>query len=241
MAAEWTSVIESTRNLVKQAMSGYDCSHDFVHVERVVNLSMKIAKKENVTDNKSLQIIELAAYLHDLMDHKYVSSNESQSENQNKRQTLIQNHLSQFQLDNDIIDKVQFIVENISFSKEVKRLSSSSNNFQSFIELDIVQDADRLDAIGAIGIVRCFSFGSSKNRPLYYKDEVSDVNQFIKSKYLDQPKVSGTNDSSIQHFFDKLLHLKSMMKTKSGLEMAEQRHQFMEQFIHQFYSEVYEQ
>ena len=115
----WSNVILKTREMVKEIMSKYDASHDFNHVERVVSLSKRIAQMENVKDLDKLQVIELAAYLHDVHDHKYDSSTGEQ------RERAISEHLSSLNVPKDLIDRVQYVVDNISFSKEVKRIKEN--------------------------------------------------------------------------------------------------------------------
>ncbi len=174
--------------------------HDYYHIERVVINAKKILKTEQADDF----LVELAAWLHDVGDHKLHNGVD-------KSEELINVFLKSLAVEQSIIDRIIEIVSQVSFSK---------GNKPSSIEAEIVQDADRLDAIGAIGIARCFAYGGSKNRILYSPDE--------KEK----------EDSSIQHFYDKLFKLKDLMNTESAKLIANQRHSFMEAYIAEFYREV---
>ena len=174
--------------------------HDYYHIERVVINAKKILKTEQADDF----LVELAAWLHDVGDHKLHNGVD-------KSEELINVFLKSLAVEQSIIDRIIEIVSQVSLSK---------GNKPSSIEAEIVQDADRLDAIGAIGIARCFAYGGSKNRILYSPDE--------KEK----------EDSSIQHFYDKLFKLKDLMNTESAKLIANQRHSFMEAYIAEFYREV---
>ena len=237
----WSRVIVKTREMVASVMSKYDASHDFNHVERVVNVAKHIAKCENVFELDKLQVIELAAYLHDVHDHKYIQEDSTLTP---KR--AIEEHLSSLQVPTDLISRVQYVVDNISFSKEVKRLNENTviHIDDLPIELKIVQDSDRLDAVGAIGVARCLAFSGAKGRSIYnpestqsYQSPSHMVDQKIVS--IPKPTVSSTDDSAIQHFFDKLFHLESMMKTETGRRLAKKRIQHMRVFAEDLYEEIY--
>lgn len=174
--------------------------HDYYHIERVVINTRKIL----MTEYADYFIVELAAWLHDLGDHKLHGGIDKSNE-------LISAFLKTLAVEQTIIDQVIEIVSQVSFSKGKKTSS---------IEAKIVQDADRLDAIGAIGIARCFAYGGSKNQILYSPDEKEQEN------------------SSIQHFYDKLFKLKDLMNTDTAKLIAEQRHSFMEEYVAEFYREV---
>lgn len=174
--------------------------HDYYHIERVVINAKKILQ----TEQADSFIVELAAWLHDLGDYKL-------HDGIDKSKELISDFLKSLAVEQLIIGRVVEIVSQVSFSK---------GNKPSSIEAEIVQDADRLDAIGAIGIARCFAYGGSKNRILY------------------SPNNKEKENSSIQHFYDKLFKLKDLMNTKSAKLIAKQRHLFMEEYITEFYREV---
>lgn len=191
-------ILIKTQEYIKETFLKEGTGHDYYHIERVVINARKILKTEH-TDSF---LVELAAWLHDLGDHKL-------HDGVDKSEELIGAFLKSLAIEQSIIDRVVEIVSQVSFSK---------GNKPSSIEAEIVQDADRLDAIGAIGIARCFAYGGSKNRILYSPDE--------------------KENSSIQHFYDKLFKLKDMMNTESAKLIAAERHSFMEEYIAEFYREV---
>ena len=220
-------------------MANFDGSHDFFHVERVRNLALQIAVKEGIKD---LELVELTALLHDVNDHKYVQK-EGNKENNDKIKAI----LNKYNISSEKQAKISLIIDNMSFSKEIK-LKNAENaevyaNYLSLIEanpeLACVQDADRLDAIGAIGIGRTFCFGGSrKDKPLFnfplggnqgHSRGHQDINEWVENK-----KSSST---TIGHFYDKLLTLKNLMKTETGKKMAQKKHQFMDMFLDTFFNE----
>jgi len=184
-------------------------------------LSSKIAKQENVEDQ---ELVQLAALLHDVRDYKY-SGSETEGPDAAAAFLETQNYPK------EKIQKIRQIIEGISFKNELK--SSPLQLREKFPELAIVQDADRLDAIGAIGIGRAFTYSGKRGRAMY--DPTKPPKQNItKEQYMTQGSVDNT---TLNHFYEKLLLLKGMMKTESGRQMAEQRHRFMEQFLNEFYLE----
>ena len=193
-------ILIKAQEYIKETFLKEETGHDYYHIERVVINARKILQTEQA-DNF---IVELAAWLHDLGDHKLHNGID-------KSEELISAFLKSLAVEQSIIDRVIKIVSQVSFSK---------GNKPSSIEAEIVQDADRLDAIGAIGIARCFAYGGSKNRILYSPDEQEKEN------------------SSIQHFYDKLFKLKDLMNTESAKLIAAKRHSFMEEYIAEFYREV---
>ncbi len=208
------NLIDKTIELVKEKLEGTESGHDWFHIERVWKLSLKLQEKEG-GDN---QIIELAALLHDIADPKFHNGDETIASK------LVHEFLSSQNVDAAIIQKVIFIIENMSF----KNRHDAPEDLP--LELKIVQDADRLDAIGAIGIARTFNFGGYKNNLMYHPDIKPKLNQ-SKEEYK---KSQGT---TINHFYEKLLLLKELLNTKTAKEIAEHRHQFMLQFLDEFYKE----
>lgn len=168
-------------------MSQYDGSHDFNHVLRVLGLAQRIAKASNV----DYEVVTLAALLHDVGDKKYVLPGQDAS-------TIVQTLLIDFGAEESLAKKVQTIVTNVSYSSEVKNPERVLEVIKEFPELAVVQDADRLDAIGAVGIGRTFTFGGAK-------------------------RAEGGMDGTLEHFTDKLEKLEGMMKTELGREMARTR------------------
>lgn len=214
----YRELVGHTESLVQSVMSSWDSSHDAFHAFRVRNLALSLASEEGLSPHQT-QIVELAALLHDIDDHKYVSSEGHETAEQ---------FLSCQNVPIDMIQCVMNIIHNMGFKEEVERLS----NGQLAPEFGIVQDADRLDAIGAIGIARCFTFGGSRNRVLYNPDIPPRVNM-TKEEYMKQ----GEKQTTLNHFHEKLLKLKDLMKTKAGKRRAEGRHKVMEGFLEEFYGE----
>lgn len=208
------NLIENTVEFVKDKLKGAEAGHDWYHIERVWKLSKKIAEAENC----NMEVVELAALLHDIADPKFHNGDESLALKVS-RQFLESQHASE-----DVIEKVLFIIKNISF----KNRGEVPEDLP--IELKIVQDADRIDAIGAIGVARTFNFGGFKNN-LMYDPEIKPKLNMSKEEYK---KSDGT---TINHFYEKLLLLKDLMNTQKGKEIAAERHDFMLQFLDQFYKE----
>lgn len=209
-----TDLINNTILFVKQKLENAEGGHDWFHIERVYKNALLIAKEENC----NLQIVQLGALLHDIADSKFHDGDESVGPK------VARTFLESQDVSEDIIDAVINIIENISFK---------GGNFEkkiNSIELDIVQDADRLDAIGAIGIARTFNYGGFKNRTLY-DPEIAPNLTMSKEEY------KNSQAPTINHFYEKLLLLKDKMNTETGKQIAQQRHRFMETFLAQFYAE----
>ncbi|WP_312421663.1 HD domain-containing protein [Epilithonimonas sp.] len=207
-------LIHKTINLVQEKLEGTESGHDWFHIERVWKLSLKIQEKEG----GDKLIIELAALLHDIADPKFHNGDETLASK------IVRNFLTEQNLDPIIIEKVIFIIENMSF----KNRNDVPENLP--MELKIVQDADRLDAIGAIGIARTFNFGGYKNNLMYHPAIKPKLNQ-TKEEY------KKSNGTTINHFYEKLLLLKDLLNTDTAKNIANRRHQFMLQFLEEFYNE----
>ena len=207
-------LITDTIAFVKQELQNAEGGHDWFHIDRVYKNSLLIAK----TESCDALVVQLGALLHDIADSKFHNGDETVGPR------VAREYLESKAVSQDIIDHVVLIIENISYK---------GGNFEkkfSSKELDIVQDADRLDAIGAIGIARTFNYGGFKNRTLY-DPEIAPKTGMSKEEYK-------KNDSpTINHFYEKLLLLKDKMNTDTGKQIAEQRHQYMEGFLSQFYAE----
>lgn len=208
------NIIQNTVAFVKEKLKGAEAGHDWFHIERVWKLSKKIAQKETC----NLEVVELAALLHDIADPKFHNGDE------NLALEISREFLEGQNAEAQIIDDVLFIIKNISF----KNRNEVPQNLS--VELQIVQDADRIDAIGAIGIARTFNFGGFKNNLMYHPDIAPKLHQ-TKEEY------KNSNGTTINHFYEKLLLLKDLMNTKTGKKVAEERHQFMLSFLTQFYHE----
>ncbi|MGE0076871.1 MAG: HD domain-containing protein [Bacteroidales bacterium] len=198
--------------IIKKHCEGDSTGHDWWHIYRVVKLALRIGEQENA----NLELVEIAALMHDLDDWK-LSSNSGDCPN--ARKLLNDNGFKQ-----DTIDKVIEIIEQVSFK------GAGVDTTPTSIEAKVVQDADRLDAIGAIGVARAFAFGGSKGRPLYTPDVDPQMHQSF-----DEYKQS--QGHTINHFYEKLLLLKDRLNTASAKQIAEERHKFMQLFLDQFYME----
>ena len=208
-----TLMIEETKTFVKNKLYGEGSGHDWFHIERVYNLAKYLAEKENADSF----IVEMAALLHDIDDWKFSNTNDS-------NMTTTENFLNSIHIDHDSFKRIIEIIQTMSFKGGVV------DSTQHTVEGKVVQDADRLDAIGAIGIARTFAYGGSKNRLMY-----DPTIQPIEFKSLDE--VKNAENHTINHFYEKLLKLKYLMNTNTAKEIAEKRHQFMEEFLNEFYSE----
>ncbi|WP_430410732.1 HD domain-containing protein [Kordia sp.] len=214
MNSKEVEIITQTISFVKETLKNAEGGHDWFHIERVYKNALLIAKEETVDEF----IVSLGALLHDIADAKFHNGDETVGPKV-AREFLENVHVSE-----NVIVHVENIISNISFK--------GGNFNQKFTspELDVIQDADRLDAIGAIGIARCFNYGGFKNRKLY--DPAIPVNMNMTKE---QYKKSTT--PTINHFYEKLLLLRDKMNTTTGRKIAEQRHAYMEQFLDQFYGE----
>lgn len=207
-------IISNTEKFVKKTLKNAEGGHDWFHILRVWNNAKLIAKDENV----DVFIVELGALLHDIADSKFHNGNETIGPK------IAREFLNSQQVEEGIIVHIENIINNISFKGGNFNQTFTSN------ELNVIQDADRLDAIGAIGIARCFNYGGFKNRPLY-NPEISPNLTMTKEEY------KKSESPTINHFYEKLLLLKNKMNTVTGKKIAEERHQYMENFLQQFYKE----
>ncbi len=211
---DFMDIVPRTANYIKKELQGEGTGHDWWHVERVWKSAKTIARSENA----NLLVVELGALLHDIADHKFHNGDDTIGPKM-ARQWLEQNGQPR-----DIIEAVEHIVEHVSFKG-----AGVENPMQS-LEGKIVQDADRLDAMGAIGIARTFAYGGSKNREIYNPNIKPELHQtFDAYKKSTAP--------TINHFYEKLLLLKDGMYTQTGKKMAEERHRFMEEYLQRFYGE----
>jgi uncharacterized protein len=207
-------IIEKTILFVKEKLANAESGHDWFHIERVFKNAKLIASQENCDH----QIVALSALLHDIADSKFHNGDETIGPN------IAREFLTKENVDINSINHVVLIIENISFKG-----GNFDKKFNS-IELDIVQDADRLDAIGAIGIARTFNYGGFKNRQLYNPEILPNLSM-TKDEY------KNSEAPTINHFYEKLFLLKDKMNTKTGKKMAEKRHIFMEVFLENFFQE----
>ena len=208
------STIDKTILFVKEQLLNAEGGHDWFHIERVYKNALLIAEDEEC----NLEIVKLGALLHDIADSKFHNGDESIGPK------VARKFLEEENVNEETIKHVLNIIENISFK---------GGNFDkkfSSIELDIVQDADRLDAIGAIGIARTFNYGGFKNNPIYNPNIAPKLN-------MSKEEYKNSEAPTLNHFYEKLLLLKDKMNTDSGKKIAQERHSFMEKFLSQFYAE----
>lgn len=208
------SLIEATIRFIKERLEGIESGHDWFHTERVWKLSKLIA----ATEECNLTVVELSALLHDVADAKFHNGDE------NLALVVARDFLEKQNIEKGLVEQVLFIIQKISFKNRGEAPEVLP------IELKIVQDADRLDAMGAIGIARTFNFGGYKNNLMYHPDIQPNV-AMTKEEYKQY------NGTTINHFYEKLLLLKDLMNTQKGKELAERRHHLMEVFLEEFYRE----
>lgn len=205
-------IVEDTKQMVKAKLKDEGTGHDWYHIERVWKTASKLAKKEQANSF----IIELAALLHDLIDDKLIDDKEQALQE-------VEYFLEGAGVSASDADRIMDIIQSISFKGGNGRKLTS-------LEAQIVQDADRLDAIGAIGIARCFAFAGSKGHVLF-DPELSVREEMTEREYREGPS------SAIHHFYEKLLKLKDLMNTESAKDMASERHAFMEEYLMKFFEE----
>jgi len=206
---EKEQIIKQTEDFIQQRFSGDGSGHDWWHIHRVRNLAMELAQREQA----DTFVVEMAALLHDLDDWK-LNHSSNQVEKWLRKLLVSENEA------NHILD----ITRNVSFK------GAGVPTPMSTIEGKVVQDADRLDAIGAIGIARTFAFGGSRDRLIYHPDATPEMHQSFESYQQNQ-------SHTINHFYEKLLLLKDRMQTRAGYDMALHRHQVMEDFLSEFFKE----
>jgi uncharacterized protein len=206
--------IEKTIEFVKQTLVNAEGGHDWWHIYRVRNLARHIGTKEKA----DLYVVDLGALLHDIADSKFYGGDEEIGP------TRAREFLKNISVNDNTIAQVELIVKNISFK------GGKAVQLAKTLELDVVQDADRLDAIGAIGIARAFNYGGHMGREMYNPEIKPNLNM-TKEEYK---KAHGP---TLNHFYEKLLQLKNKMNTKTGKAIAQQRHEFMAAYLQKFYGE----
>lgn len=218
------SFLAKVEDFVRAELKQVDCSHDWNHISRVRKNAMELLSSEQAEGrfmNADKLVVEVAALMHDVGDFKYTKDHYAGPR-------MIREFLSPFEgneISAEQIQKIILIVKNISFRHELSH--GVSEDLPE--ELKIVQDADRLDAIGAVGVARCFAFSGARGRPFYSETDV--LKDITAEEYNKQAESGG--GSAVFHFYEKLFKLKGLMKTESGCREAEARHNFMVQFIRQ--------
>lgn len=208
-------IIKNTIEFVKKTLENAEGGHDWFHIERVFKNAILISKDEQI----DVFVVSLAALLHDIADPKFNNGDE----------TVGPKKATKFLIKQKVPKEIGIHVVNIIKNMSFKNTFEKGKKFTSK-EFEVVQDADRLDAIGAIGIARCFNYGGFKNRVLYNPDILPNLNM-TKEEY------KNSEAPTINHFYEKLLLLKERMNTKSARKIAEERHLFMELYLKQFYDE----
>jgi uncharacterized protein len=208
------SIVERIKNEIRSQFEGEATGHDWHHIMRVFNTATYIQSKEG----GDLEVVQLAALLHDISDHKFNGG--KLDEGGKVASEILERHGAS----NELTHQVRYIVDNISFKGAKTKFEMNS------LEGQIVQDADRLDAIGAIGIARTFAYGGHKNQPIYEPAGTIELHESFEA-------YATANTSSIHHFYEKLLLLAERLNTPTGIELGKQRHQIMEQFLADFHHE----
>ncbi|KAE9620277.1 hypothetical protein Lalb_Chr01g0001411 [Lupinus albus] len=189
-------------------------------VRKAEEMVEKAMKSQDASHDASHALrVELAALFHDIADYKYIRDPSEEK--------IVENFLNEEGVEENIKSKILKIIKGMGFKEEV----NGNGNTECFPEFGVVQDADRLDAIGAIGIARCFTFGGSRKR-LLHDPAILPRSDLSKEQYMNSEQ-----QTTINHFHEKLLKVKDMMKTKAGQRRAERRHKFMEEFVKEFYDE----
>ncbi len=208
-------IIAQTVGFVQDTLKNAEGGHDWWHIQRVHTNAKRIAQ----TEKADILIVELAALLHDIADSKFHNGDEEIGPK------TAGNFLNSIHVDAAVVEHVQQIIRHMSFKSSFDKVTFHSP------ELAVVQDADRLDAIGAIGIARAFTYGGFKGREIYNPEVKPNLN-------MSKAEYKNTTAPTINHFYEKLLLLKDKMNTATGKQMAQQRHEFMESYLQQFYTEV---
>lgn len=214
VSSEELKVINNTITFVKTTLRNAEGGHDWFHIQRVLNTAITIVKRENANEF----VVQLGALLHDIADSKFHNGDETVGPKIAREFLFTQN------VDSSVIEHVVNIINAVSYKG-----GHNSSTFNS-LELQIVQDADRLDALGAIGIARTFNYGGYKNRTLYDPDVKPNLNM-TKEEY------KASNAPTLNHFYEKLLLLKDLMNTETGTSLAKKRHEFMKLYLDQFLNE----
>jgi len=208
------AAIQKTIDFVQKTLANAEAGHDWFHIERVFKTAQNINQQENGDE----LVVAFAALLHDIADPKFNNGDEELGPN------MAASFLASIAVNTEVIAHVKLIIQNMSFKNSFDGTGFTSK------EMQIVQDADRLDAIGAIGIARAFTYGGFKNRVLYDP-------AILPEEHLTKESYKNTTAPTINHFYEKLLLLKDMMNTEAGKAIAVERHNFMLLYLEQFYKE----
>ena len=208
------NLISKAEALIHEKFSGEGTGHDAHHIFRVRDVALHLAKAEKA----DLFIVELGALLHDIADHKFHNGDLEAGPK------FAREWLHEQGAEEDLIQRIEMIIREVSYK------GAGVDTTPGTLEAKVVQDADRLDAIGAIGIARAFAYGGSKRRPLYDPEVAPELHTSFEGYFK-----GGTH--TVNHFYEKLLLLKDRMNTPTGKRLAEERHRFMEDFLARFFEE----
>ena len=207
-------LISKTSDYSKEKVKNFESGHDWWHTWRVMQTANHLA----IIENADIFICAMAALLHDVSDHKFSSPVCFTEQFETKE------FLESLGLTPSVINSILYITENLSYSTGIEY------SFRKTIEFAVVQDADRLDAIGAIGIARAFNYGGYKNRPIFLPESIPEV-------YATANEYRNSESSSIMHFYEKLLKLKEALNTPAAKKIAEERHAFLIEYLERFLKE----
>ncbi|TXI84071.1 MAG: HD domain-containing protein [Crocinitomicaceae bacterium] len=209
-----SQLVEIVKEKVQELFAHDTTGHDWFHIERVLKVAEYLQSKEG----GNLELIQLAALLHDISDHK-MNGGVLNAGGQVAFEMLVE-----LGYDETKATMVKEIVDGVSYK------GAHVQDVMTTVEGKIVQDADRLDAIGAIGIARAFAFGGSKNRPMYIPD-------YEPKMHTSFEEYASSKSHTVNHFYEKLLLLEARLHTETAKQIGKERHTFMEQFLEQFYNE----
>jgi uncharacterized protein len=229
---------QKCRIFVLKHSAGYDGSHDISHIDRVVENALRILSNSDVETKKVIQkdVLVAIASLHDSFDHKYFTTEDAVSEAKKEVGEFLMSELS---YTNDLVELIISVIDSMGYTTEISKLAHNDLGALHLRYLYIVQDADRLDAIGAVGIARCLTFSGAFGRPIISATGATESEQRLKFNLgCLEPVVSKKSGSAIEHFYDKLVFLKDMLKTPAGRAIGEQRHKFILDFLDQFFNEI---
>jgi uncharacterized protein len=228
---------QKCREYVAEESKHFDGSHDISHIDRVVKNTCGIFELMEPSNKSAIreEVLVAVASLHDSFDHKYYTTPEAVSEAKSRVSSMLE---AECGFDQATVSLIIDVIDNMGFTAEVSRSAIHSDDAVRRAYLEIVQDADRLDAIGAVGIARCLAFTGAFGRRIISEtgeDESRQRADFAKGVSV---PVSRRGGSAIAHFYDKLVHLKGLLKTPAGRQIGEQRHQYILGFLDQFFSEI---
>jgi len=231
------SIRQICRDFVAKHSAGHDASHDISHIDRVVTNAIKIRKLSHCETQRAIDedVLIAIASLHDSFDHKYLTTPEAV----NKAKSEVRDFLmAKCHMPDSVINMMFEVIDNMGFTSEVTKGADSSLSPETIAYMHIVQDADRLDAIGAIGVARCLAFTGAFGRPIVTDSLEEELKQREAYTNGELSAAGRKGPSAISHFYDKLVFLKDMLKTPAGKELGEKRHKFILSFLDEMFDEL---